>query len=81
MQGFMASYLEKSMQVFLDQQQQFRTQMGGLLGQTPWTLMNQLTERNLQVWKDFQHNLSGSMGTPTATPAKARDRKEERKEG
>jgi polyhydroxyalkanoate synthesis regulator protein len=62
---FMASYLEKSMQLFLDQQQQFRTQMGGLLGQTPWTLMNQLTERNLQMWKDFQHNLSGNMGTPT----------------
>ena len=66
MQGFMASYLEKSMQLFLDQQQQFRTQMGGLLGQTPWTLMNQLTERNLQMWKDFQQNLSGTMGAPTA---------------
>jgi polyhydroxyalkanoate synthesis repressor PhaR len=75
MQGFMASYLEKSMQVFLDQQQQFRTQMGGMLGQTPWTLMNQLTERNLQMWKDFQHNLSGSMGT-TPTAGKGRDRKE-----
>jgi polyhydroxyalkanoate synthesis repressor PhaR len=66
MQGFMGTYLEKSMQVFLDQQQQFRAQMGGLLGQTPWTLMNQLTERNLQMWKDFQQNLAGSMGTPTA---------------
>ena len=66
MQGFMGTYLEKSMQVFLDQQQQFRSQMGGLLGQTPWTLMNQLTERNLQMWKDFQQNLSGTMGTPTA---------------
>jgi polyhydroxyalkanoate synthesis repressor PhaR len=66
MQGFMGTYLEKSMQVFLDQQQQFRAQMGGLLGQTPWTLMNQLTERNLQMWKDFQQNLSGTMGTPTA---------------
>jgi polyhydroxyalkanoate synthesis repressor PhaR len=66
MQGFMGTYLEKSMQVFLDQQQQFRAQMGGLLGQTPWTLMNQLTERTLQMWQDFQQNLSGTMGTPTA---------------
>ena len=65
LQGFMGTYLERSMQVFLDQQQQFRQQMGGMIGQTPWTMMNQLTERNLQMWKDFQQNLSGTMGTPT----------------
>ena len=73
LQGFMGSYLERSMQGFLDQQQQFRTQMGGLLGQTPWTLMNQLTERNLQVWKEFQSNLAGSMGT---SAHRAKERKE-----
>ncbi|HOT83440.1 MAG TPA: polyhydroxyalkanoate synthesis repressor PhaR, partial [Candidatus Defluviicoccus seviourii] len=54
LQGFMGNYLERSMQVFLDQQQQFRQQMGGLMGQTPWTMLNQLTERNMEVWKDFQ---------------------------
>ncbi|MBA2238194.1 MAG: polyhydroxyalkanoate synthesis repressor PhaR [Lysobacter sp.] len=69
LQGFMGSYLEKSMQAFLDQQQQFRSQIGGVLGQTPWTMMNQLTERNLSVWKEFQQNLSGSVGQ-SAGPAK-----------
>ena len=69
MQGFMGSYLERSMQIFLDQQQQFRSQMGAMLGQTPWTLMNQLTERNLQMWKEFQQNLSGTVGTPVTPPA------------
>ena len=63
LQGFMGNYLERSMQVFLEQQQQFRSQMGGLLGQTPWTMLNQLTERNMSLWKDFQQNLGGSMGT------------------
>jgi len=62
MQGFMGSYLERSMQVFLDQQQQFRQQMGGVLGQTPWAMMNQLTERNMEMWKEFQKNLTGSVG-------------------
>ena len=33
LQGFMGNYLERSMQIFLDQQQQFRQQMGGLIGQ------------------------------------------------
>ena len=69
LQGFMGNYLERSMQMFLDQQQQFRQQMGGLLGQTPWTMMNQLTERNMEMWKELQKNLTGSIGQkPPAGP-------------
>ena len=70
LQGFMGNYLERSMQLFLDQQNQFRQQMGGLLGQTPWTMLNQLTERNMELWKDFQKNLVGGVGT--ATPPRDR---------
>src|SRR5690606_4786255 len=62
LQGYMGSYLEKSMQLFMEQQAQFRQQMGGMLGQTPWAMMNQLTERNLELWKEFQQNLVGGMG-------------------
>ncbi|WP_394005014.1 polyhydroxyalkanoate synthesis repressor PhaR [Luteimonas sp. WGS1318] len=68
MQGFMGTYLERSMQVFLDQQQQFRQQMGGLLGQTPWTMMNQLTERNMELWKEFQKTMVTGVA-PTTKPA------------
>ena len=75
MQGFMGSYLERSMQVFLDQQQQFRSQVGGVLGQTPWSLMNQLTERNLAMWKDLQQNLTSSVGSAPTTPRKPTDTK------
>lgn len=64
LQGFMGNYLERSMQIFLDQQQQFRQQMGGLIGQTPWTMMNQLTERNLELWQEFQRNLGAGFGRP-----------------
>ncbi|WP_058197648.1 polyhydroxyalkanoate synthesis repressor PhaR, partial [Xanthomonas translucens] len=66
LQGFMGNYLERSMQVFLDQQQQFRQQMGNLLGQTPWTMMNQLTERNMELWQEFQRNLGTGFGRPAA---------------
>lgn len=38
LQGFMGSYLEKSLQIFLDQQQQFRSQLNNILGQTPWSM-------------------------------------------
>ena len=57
LQGFMGSYLERSMQLFLEQQTQFRSQLNSLLGQTPWTMLNQLTERNLEMWKSLQENL------------------------
>jgi polyhydroxyalkanoate synthesis repressor PhaR len=67
LQGFMGNYLERSMQVFLEQQQQFRQQVGSLLGQTPWAMMNQLTERNLEVWKDFQQTLTGGGTRPSGT--------------
>ncbi|MGQ4659699.1 polyhydroxyalkanoate synthesis repressor PhaR [Lysobacter sp. F6437] len=69
LQGFMGSYLERSMQGFLEQQQQFRKQMGGMIGQTPWAMMNQLTERNLAMWKELQ-NLSGSVGQSPASGKK-----------
>ncbi len=74
LQGFMGNYLERSMQVFLEQQQQFRQQMGGLIGQTPWTMLNQLTERNMEMWKDFQQNLVGGLGSQAkARPEDARE--------
>ena len=78
LQGFMGNYLERSMQTFLEQQQQFRQQMGGLLGQTPWAMMNQLTERNLQAWKEFQQNLVGAMGRTAGT---ARDKDPDKTRG
>ena len=54
LQGFMGSYLERSLQVFLDQQQQFRSQLNTVLGQTPWSMLNDMTERDLDMWKTLQ---------------------------
>lgn len=70
MQGFMGTYLERSMQNFMDQQAQFRQQVGGIAGQTPWAMMNQLTERNVDLWKEFQQNLVGGMGSGAASDAR-----------
>lgn len=61
LQSFMGSYLERSMEMFLEQQQQFRSQLNSLIGQTPWAMLNQITERNMDLWKDFQKGLLGSI--------------------
>lgn len=67
LQGFMGSYLERSMQLFTDQQHQFRSQLNSLLGKTPWSMLNSLTERNMDLWRSFQDGLlkSGGMAGPT----------------
>lgn len=74
LQGFMGSYLERSMEMFLEQQQQFRSQLNSLLGQTPWAMLNQLTERNMDVWKDFQKGLLGAVAEKSRNDAKPRSR-------
>lgn len=66
LQGFMGGYLERSLQNFLDQSQQFRSQMSGLVGQNPWQMVNDLTERNLEIWKSLQTQM---MSAPPRGPA------------
>ena len=66
--GFMGGYLERSLQVFLDQQQQFRSQLNTVLGQTPWSMLNDMTERNLDMWKSLQQGfLTAAAGTLKGT--------------
>jgi polyhydroxyalkanoate synthesis repressor PhaR len=65
LQGFMGGYLERSLQQFLDQTQQFRNQMSGLMGQNAWQLVNELTERNLELWKTMQSQVLGQPGGTT----------------
>ena len=66
LQGMMGPYLERSMQVFLEQQQQFRNQLNSMLGQTPWSMLNDLTERNMDMWKTMQR---GFLDAASQTPA------------
>lgn len=66
MQGFVGGYLENSLNIFLEQQHKFRDQLNSLLGQTPWSMLNEITERNVELWKSLQP------GGATA-PASGRD--------
>ena len=76
MQGFMGSYLEKSLQIFLDQQGKFRSQLNNILGQTPWSMLNEMTERNLDLWKSVQEGfLSAAAGQVRANTAAGKSSK------
>ncbi|MGG6463552.1 polyhydroxyalkanoate synthesis repressor PhaR [Solilutibacter silvestris] len=83
MQGFMGNYLERAMHLFTEQQAQFRQQLGGMLGPTPWTMMNQMAERNMEMWKEMQQQFlrtaGASSGTGTGTESPAPGKRTERK--
>ncbi len=68
LQGFMGPYLERSLQVFLDQQSQFRSQLNSLMGQTPWNTLNDLTERNMAAWKAMQEGLMNTAAQVVPPP-------------
>ena len=77
LQGFMGPYLERSLQVFLDQQTQFRSQLNNLMEQTPWNTLNDLTERNMAAFQAMQRGLidTAAKVVPTPAPAGKRDSK------
>ena len=62
LQGYIGGYLERSVALFNEQQSQLRSLVGNLVGQTPWALINQITERNLELLKGIQQGLLGGLG-------------------
>ena len=65
LQGIIGSYLERSIQVFSEQQQQLRGTIGNLVVQNPWALLNQLTERNMEIWKGLQQGIKSGLSAVT----------------
>ncbi|HEN46854.1 MAG TPA: polyhydroxyalkanoate synthesis repressor PhaR [Mizugakiibacter sp.] len=73
LQGMMGPYLERSIEAFLEQQQQFHQQLSSVLGQTPWAILNDLTTRNMDAWQDFQRSLLNTAGDkkPSSAPKRS----------
>ncbi len=65
MQGFMGPYLENSLEIFLAQQHKFRSQLDSLLGQSPWSMLGELNERNMEMWKSLQAGFMDAASTTT----------------
>lgn len=50
-QTLAGDYIQKSMQLFVDQQQQIQAAMSS----NPLTAMTEMTERNFKLWRDMQN--------------------------
>lgn len=65
MQDFLATYLERSVGTFVEQQSRFQDQVLQMMRDTPLATMGQLAENNLAAWQEFQRSLFGG-GTTRA---------------
>jgi polyhydroxyalkanoate synthesis repressor PhaR len=57
LQAFAGTYLEKSMDSFVQQQQVLQDQMESMLQIAPSSVLKDMAERNLELWKSMQENL------------------------
>ncbi|NGP52635.1 polyhydroxyalkanoate synthesis repressor PhaR [Thioalkalivibrio sp. XN8] len=60
MQDFLATYLERSVGTFVEQQSRFQDQVLKMVRDTPLATMGQLAETNLAAWQEFQRGLFGA---------------------
>ena len=71
LQGIIGSYLERSIQNFSEQQQQLRGTLGNLVVQTPWNLLNQLADKNMEIWKGVQQGIKSGLAASGDKPEDA----------
>jgi polyhydroxyalkanoate synthesis repressor PhaR len=62
-QGVFSSYLEETLELFVEQQRRLQRQVRDMMGsKTPFELMADLTQRNLEIWRDMQRNFLKAAG-------------------
>ena len=60
LQAFVGTYLEKSMDAFVNQQKSLQDQMENMLKMAPSSVLKDMAERNLELWKTAQENFLSS---------------------
>jgi polyhydroxyalkanoate synthesis repressor PhaR len=74
LQGFVGTYLEKSMDAFIRQQQVLQEQMESMLEMAPTSVFKDMAERNLQLWKGMQEDLLKAYAPATGAKKPNRDK-------
>jgi len=70
-QDMLTSFLEKSMQLWMEQQRLFREQARTLMEGTPMSMLAQIAERNLAFWQAMA-GLGGDMDPGRRSPSPGR---------
>jgi polyhydroxyalkanoate synthesis repressor PhaR len=60
LQGMMTSYLEKSLKLFVEQQDKWRGGLANVMAGDPLTVMRDVAERNMTMWQEMQESFLSS---------------------
>ncbi|MEI6415225.1 MAG: polyhydroxyalkanoate synthesis repressor PhaR [Pseudomonadota bacterium] len=61
-QGFLGTYLEESMTVFLRQQGVWQEQMNQFVETGPMSVFTDIAQQNLRIWQSMQEAMGGGFG-------------------
>jgi len=67
MQGFVGSYLEQSLKLLANQQQQMRDHMRGVIGNDAFDSIAAMTQQNLEHWRSMQEDIFRAMSTHSSS--------------
>jgi polyhydroxyalkanoate synthesis repressor PhaR len=85
LQGFLSTYLEKSVETFMRQQEVVQSQLARMMTNAPLSAMSELTRHNLELWGKMQENMLAAFNPPTSppppTPSKNNSKDEDASEG
>ncbi len=64
-QGVFSNYLEKSLNLFVEQQVRVQKQLKDMVSTNPLDAMADLTKRNLEIWQEMQDSFLKASGLDT----------------
>lgn len=64
LQGFLSTYLEKSVETFMRQQEVVQTQLTRMMTNAPMAAMSELTRQNLEMWSRMQDSMFAAFTPP-----------------
>ena len=62
MQGFVGTYLDQSIKLFMNQQQQMRDRVKSVVGLDPVGMVTDITQKNYARWKSVQDEILKTIG-------------------
>jgi polyhydroxyalkanoate synthesis repressor PhaR len=68
LQGFLSTYLEKSVETFMRQQEAVQSQLARMMTNAPLSAMSELTRHNLELWGKMQESMLAAFNPTSAPP-------------
>lgn len=81
LQGFLSTYLEKSVETFMRQQEVVQTQLTRMMSTAPMAAMSELTRQNLEMWSRMQESMLTAFNPPREPRNGSADANEQNDDG